>query len=95
VQFNLFAGSILGLGGPEQVARLEQLQDDATLGCFALTERAAGVSSGLVVNTTATWDPTSQTFVLHTPDEVQPAPLNSYTHCSPSQPAHSCGSNPS
>jgi len=74
VQFNLFAGSILGLGGEEQVARLEQMQEEATLGCFALTERGAGVSSGLVVNTTATWCANATklgggTFVLNTPNE--------------------------
>ena len=70
VQFNLFAGSILGLGSDAQLARLRALQDEATLGCFALTEAGAGVNSGLVVNTTATWDPSSRGFVLHTPNEL-------------------------
>jgi acyl-CoA oxidase len=69
VQFNLFAGSILGLGGPSQVARLTELQEEATLGCFALTERGAGVNSGLVVNTTAEWDSSTGGFVINTPDE--------------------------
>lgn len=32
VQFNLFAGSILGLGGPEQIAMLDQLQKRGDLG---------------------------------------------------------------
>ena len=70
VQFNLFAGSILGLGSDEQIAQLAELQEQATLGCFALTEAGAGVNSGLVVNTTATWDSTSKSFVLNTPDEL-------------------------
>ena len=70
VQYNLFAGSILGLGGEAQVAMLGQLQRDRALGCFALTEKGAGVNSGLVVNTTATWDPKKRNFVLHTPDEL-------------------------
>ena len=61
--------SILGLGGEEQVARLPEYQESATLGCFALTERSAGVSSGLVVNTTAEWDAARKVFVLNTPDE--------------------------
>jgi acyl-CoA oxidase len=70
VQYNLFAGSILGLGSDVQIAELDTLQDDAVLGCFALTEAGAGVNSGLVVGTTATWDPTSRSFVLHTPNEL-------------------------
>ena len=49
VQFNLFAGSILGLGSDAQIAELDKLRDDAVLGCFALTEAGAGVNSGLVV----------------------------------------------
>jgi len=68
VQFNLFAGSILGLGGPEQIAQLESMQESGTLGCFCLTEKLAGVNSGLVVNTTATWVPSKQQFLLETPD---------------------------
>ncbi len=39
------------------------------LGCFSLTERRAGVQSGLVVETTADWDHVRGAFVLHTPDE--------------------------
>ena len=48
VQFNLFAGSIVGLGGPEQVEGLKSMQDDGALGCFLLTEMQAGVLSGLI-----------------------------------------------
>ena len=69
VQYNLFAGSILGLGGPEQVSMLDDIQREGQLGCFLLTEKQAGVLSGLIVETTAEWDPTSQTFELHTPSE--------------------------
>lgn len=69
VQFNLFAGSILGLGGPEQVARLAEIQKDGQLGCFLLTEMQAGVLSGLIVETTADWCPESQQFILHTPSD--------------------------
>jgi acyl-CoA oxidase len=39
------------------------------LGCFSLTEKFAGVNSGLVVHTTAAFDPSSGEFVLNTPDE--------------------------
>jgi len=52
VQYNLFAGSILGLGGTEQVAMLDEIQREGQLGCFLLTEKQAGVLSGLIVETT-------------------------------------------
>ena len=57
VQFNLFAGTVVALGGPEHLKQLDAIQDAGQLGCFGLTERLAGVNSGLVVNTTARWDP--------------------------------------
>ena len=69
VQYNLFAGTILELGGPTHLAALEHMQAEGTLGCFALTERFAGVNSGLVVNTVAEWQPVSKTFTLHTPND--------------------------
>ena len=69
VQFNLFAGSIVGLGGPEQVEGLKTIQANGQLGCFLLTEMQAGVLSGLIVETTCEWDPTLQEFVLHTPSD--------------------------
>ena len=39
------------------------------LGCFSLTEQFAGVHSGLVVHTTATYDPTSACFTIHSPQQ--------------------------
>jgi len=68
VQFNLFAGSILGLGGSEQIAFLDDLQSSGELGCFALTEVGAGVLSGFIVNTIAKWDPEQNGFVISTPN---------------------------
>ena len=56
VQYNLFAGTCAALGTEAQRARLEALRLDGKLGCFCLTERLAGVNSGLVVNTRADWD---------------------------------------
>jgi acyl-CoA oxidase len=67
VQYNLFAGSILGMGGPEQLKSLDEIQKDGELGCFALTEKLAGVQSGLVVLTTCTWNIQKQCFILHSP----------------------------
>ncbi|KAH8069666.1 acyl-CoA oxidase [Aureococcus anophagefferens] len=69
VQFNLFAGSILGLGGPEQVALLDDMQARRAR-LLLLTEKQAGVLSGLVVETTATFDESTSEFVLATPNEA-------------------------
>jgi acyl-CoA oxidase len=69
VQFNLFAGSIVGLAGEEQREMLKDIQSKGQLGCFLLTEMQAGVLSGLIVETTADWDPTTQEFILHTPSD--------------------------
>jgi acyl-CoA oxidase len=57
VQYNLFAGTVIGLGDEAQVRSLSAMQEQGLLGCFALTERLAGVNSGLVVQTTATLGP--------------------------------------
>ncbi len=69
VQFNLFAGSIVGLAGPEQLKMLDEIQEKGELGCFLLTEMQAGVLSGLLVETTADWDEKTQEFILHTPND--------------------------
>ena len=69
VQFNLFAGTVLALGNDEQKASLNKMQADGELGCFGLTERLAGVSSGLVVQTECHWDEAKQMFRLHTPTD--------------------------
>jgi len=69
VQYNLFAGTIMALGNPDQVAALDTMQAEGVLGCFCLTERLAGVSSGLAVDTTCEWDDSRQMFLLNCPDE--------------------------
>jgi acyl-CoA oxidase len=60
-------GTVLAVGGPEQIASLDASQTAGELGCFALTEKLAGVQSGLLVQTQARYDPTSGGFVLSTP----------------------------
>ena len=47
---SLCFGTVLAVGGPEQVAALDAIQEAGQLGCFALTERLAGVQSGLAVD---------------------------------------------
>ena len=69
VQFNLFAGTVLAAGGPLHVEQLRAMQAAGELGCFALTEKFAGVSSGMVVETVAAFDAASRTFVLRSPNE--------------------------
>lgn len=69
VHFNLFGGTVMAVGSPEQVAMLDEMQEKGLLGCFALTEKLAGVKSGAVVNTTAFWDESKNMFRIDTPTE--------------------------
>ncbi len=67
VQWGLFASAILHLGTPEQHDRL--LPDAMNLtvpGAFAMTETGHG-SDVANVATTATYDPETEEFVIHTP----------------------------
>jgi hypothetical protein len=68
VQLNLFGGSVANLGSPAQVQQLNEIFAAGQLGCFALTEEGAGVLSGLIVETTATWGP--EGYVLNTPTKA-------------------------
>ena len=68
VHYNLCAGTVLALGTPEQVAELDAMQEKGELGCFALTEKLAGVNSGFVVGTVAKWEDATQMFNLHSPN---------------------------
>jgi acyl-CoA oxidase len=66
VHFNLFAGTVVALGTPAQVAALEaRNRERPRLGCFGLTECLAGVNSGMVVETEAHL--VSGEFVINTP----------------------------
>ncbi|KAJ3325708.1 hypothetical protein HDV06_003509 [Boothiomyces sp. JEL0866] len=66
VHYNLFAGTVVGLGTDEQIKQLVLLNDKKPrLGCFALTEAFAGVNSGLVVQTTA--DFKNGEFLINSP----------------------------
>jgi len=69
VQYNLFAGTVLAVGNPEQVESLATMQNAQELGCFGLTEKFAGVSSGMVVETIAEFDLKTREFILNTPNQ--------------------------
>jgi acyl-CoA oxidase len=69
VQFGLFGGAVNHLGTERHHQRY--LQDIATLklaGCFAMTESGHG-SNVADLETTATYDPEREEFVIHTPHD--------------------------
>jgi len=69
VHYNLCFGSVMAVGSAEQVKQLDDIQKKGLLGCFALTEKLAGVNSGMVVQTTADWDDAAREFVINSPTE--------------------------
>ena len=69
VHHNLCYGTVLAVGSDAQIAHLDAYQQKGELGCFALTEKLAGVQSGMVVQTTAEFDVATDEFVINTPTE--------------------------
>ncbi len=67
VQWGLFGAAILHLGTPEQQDRLlPGAMDLSVPGAFAMTETGHG-SDVASIATTATYDPETEEFVIHTP----------------------------
>lgn len=69
VQFGLFGGAILQLGTERHHDEYLRGVIDVTIpGCFAMSESAHG-SDVQNVHTTATYDPATQEFIVHTPHD--------------------------
>lgn len=69
VQWGLFGGAVLNLGTePHHAEYLPRIATGDLLGCFAMTETGHG-SDVQSIRTTATFDPATDEFVVHTPDE--------------------------
>lgn len=69
VQFGLFGGAISALGTDDHHQRyLPSVMSVELPGCFAMTETGHG-SDVQRLRTTATYDPATEEFVVHTPDE--------------------------
>jgi acyl-CoA oxidase len=68
VQWGLFGGAVQVLGTSHHHDEyLRQIMDGELLGCFAMTETGHG-SDVQHLRTTATFDPATQEFDVHTPD---------------------------
>jgi acyl-CoA oxidase len=69
VQFGLFGGAVLHLGTERHHERyLRAITSMELIGCFAMTESGHG-SNVQALRTTATYDPATEEFVVHTPDD--------------------------
>ena len=55
---------------------MEQVEEGGLLGCFALTEKLAGVQSGLIVQTRAEYDEATGTFLLNNTGKTEGAYKN-------------------
>jgi acyl-CoA oxidase len=76
VQFGLFGGAIANLGTQRHhTAYLPGMLDGTILGCFAMTETGHG-SNVQHLETTATYDPSTDELIIHSPHSRCPEELH-------------------
>lgn len=66
VQWNLFGGTVLTLGGDSQRELLKKVDTLENIGCFALTELGYG-NNAVEMETTAIYDSKRREIVINTP----------------------------
>ncbi len=66
VQFNLFGGTIVGLGTKEHEKLYDGIDSLRIMGCFCLTELGYG-NNAVEMETTAQWDDKEKLFIITTP----------------------------
>ncbi len=66
VQFNLFGGTLIGLGTERHEKYLDGVDSLQTTGCFCLTELGYG-NNAVEMETTAVWDDSEKKFTINTP----------------------------
>jgi acyl-CoA oxidase len=70
VHTNLFCGSVNQFGTQEhRNVLLNAKHNSDVIGCFALTEKTAGIMSGLIIETVATYDKIDETYIINTGGE--------------------------
>ena len=66
VQFNLFGGTIIGLGSEKHEEVINKLDTLEIIGCFCLTELGYG-NNAVEMESTAVWDESKKRFIINTP----------------------------
>lgn len=66
VQFNLFGGSLMALHTERHLPFMREVDSLKNIGCFCFTELGYG-NNAPKMETTATYDSSSQTFKIHSP----------------------------